>query len=236
MKSPGPHYQERLYPFQDGVMKLVKKLNLPFYLTGGTALSRFYFSHRYSDDLDFFVNNRADYNLLVNQLFEAFLEAERSGEFIVDKNAIVKTGHYTHLLIKTHGNITLKIELVNDVAVHFGRVTLDKKLGRIDSWRNILSNKIAALSRFEPKDIADIWTISLYKKFRWKDIIGEAKQKDARVEPINIYEILCSFPKIYLHQIKWINKIDETAMIKDLHKIATDILEEKPNSLSSPSA
>lgn len=27
-------YMERLYPFQDGVLNIVKKLNTPFYLTG----------------------------------------------------------------------------------------------------------------------------------------------------------------------------------------------------------
>jgi predicted nucleotidyltransferase component of viral defense system len=32
-----------------------------FYLTGGTALSRFYLNHRYSDDLDFFVHQKSDF-------------------------------------------------------------------------------------------------------------------------------------------------------------------------------
>lgn len=58
MNSFGNYYTEKLYPLQDGVMKIVKDLQLPFYLTGGTALSRFYYHHRYSDDLDYFVNNR----------------------------------------------------------------------------------------------------------------------------------------------------------------------------------
>jgi hypothetical protein len=31
-------------------------MNYPFYLTGGTALGRYYLGHRYSEDLDFFVN------------------------------------------------------------------------------------------------------------------------------------------------------------------------------------
>ncbi|HPK45112.1 MAG TPA: nucleotidyl transferase AbiEii/AbiGii toxin family protein, partial [Spirochaetota bacterium] len=36
------------------MLNCVKNLNLPFYLTGGTALSRGYFNHRYSDDIDLF--------------------------------------------------------------------------------------------------------------------------------------------------------------------------------------
>jgi predicted nucleotidyltransferase component of viral defense system len=50
-------YQNRIYPFQDEILKLLERLNLDFYLTGGTALSRCYLEHRYSDDLDFFVND-----------------------------------------------------------------------------------------------------------------------------------------------------------------------------------
>jgi len=39
----------------------MSNLNTPFYLTGGTALSRFYFNHRYSEDLDFFANRMPDF-------------------------------------------------------------------------------------------------------------------------------------------------------------------------------
>ncbi|MDR1421550.1 MAG: nucleotidyl transferase AbiEii/AbiGii toxin family protein, partial [Coriobacteriales bacterium] len=35
---------------------VVQSCKTPFYLTGGTALSRIYYAHRFSDDLDFFVN------------------------------------------------------------------------------------------------------------------------------------------------------------------------------------
>ena len=49
-------YTTTLYPLQDRVFQVLKALHTPFYLTGGTALSRGYYNHRYSDDLDFFVN------------------------------------------------------------------------------------------------------------------------------------------------------------------------------------
>ncbi len=45
-------YHEKLYPLQDEIFKLITSDK--FYLTGGTCLSRFYYDHRYSDDLDFF--------------------------------------------------------------------------------------------------------------------------------------------------------------------------------------
>ena len=44
----------QLYELQDRVLDLIFSLNNEFYLTGGTALHRFYYNLRYSDDLDFF--------------------------------------------------------------------------------------------------------------------------------------------------------------------------------------
>ena len=55
-------YKESLYPFQDGILTIVKRTNVPFYLTGGTALSRHYSPVRYSDDLDFFVNRDSEFS------------------------------------------------------------------------------------------------------------------------------------------------------------------------------
>lgn len=69
MNSLEKYYTEKLYPFQDGILNIVKRLNIPFYLTGGTALSRGYFHHRYSEDLDMFMNQRRDYASYVQALF-----------------------------------------------------------------------------------------------------------------------------------------------------------------------
>ena len=46
----------KLYLLQDKFLEWWISLNLPFYLTGGTALGRFYLNHRYSEDLEFFIN------------------------------------------------------------------------------------------------------------------------------------------------------------------------------------
>jgi predicted nucleotidyltransferase component of viral defense system len=47
------YYGNILYPLQYKVLEIVAELPVDFYLTGGTALSRAYLNHRYSDDLDF---------------------------------------------------------------------------------------------------------------------------------------------------------------------------------------
>ena len=48
---------EHIYKFQDSVLGDVNSLHSGFYLTGGTAVSRGYLNHRFSDDLDFFMND-----------------------------------------------------------------------------------------------------------------------------------------------------------------------------------
>jgi len=46
-EKPYKQYYNDLYVIQDAVFEIVEDYD--FYLTGGTALSRFYLNHRYSD-------------------------------------------------------------------------------------------------------------------------------------------------------------------------------------------
>ena len=50
-------YLNQLYPFQELVLRELTAVDSGFYLSGGTALSRGYLDHRFSDDLDFFVDD-----------------------------------------------------------------------------------------------------------------------------------------------------------------------------------
>jgi predicted nucleotidyltransferase component of viral defense system len=59
-KSSTGYYKE-LYRIQDKVLKVIDEIGLNFYLSGGTALGRFFLSHRYSDDLDFLIHNDANF-------------------------------------------------------------------------------------------------------------------------------------------------------------------------------
>lgn len=48
---------DKLLEYQNKVLKLFTGKMEDFYLAGGTALSRFYFNHRISYDLDFFTRS-----------------------------------------------------------------------------------------------------------------------------------------------------------------------------------
>ena len=55
------HYLNKLYPLQDRILQLFAAEGIKHYLTGGTALSRAFLHHRYSEDLDFFLNYDPDF-------------------------------------------------------------------------------------------------------------------------------------------------------------------------------
>ena len=237
MSDSEKYYEEKLYPLQNGVLNIVQNAKTPFFLTGGTALSRYYTHHRYSDDLDFFVNRDPEYAEHVGTILQRLIEAENSGVLSLDSNSINKGMAYTELFVtdSEQSEIELKVEFINDIAAHYGSITMDPVLGRIDSLRNILSNKLTALFRSEPKDVVDIHAIALQQSFSWRDIVTEAKSKEVGAAPEIIYDMLNSFPLKYLDTIKWISRPDTDTFKQEIQNIADDILYGRNNSLTSPS-
>lgn len=121
-------------------------------------------------------------------------------------------------------NLALKIDFINDVEFHYGNLVQYPFYTKIDNWRNILSNKICALSRMEAKDYADILFIADKYTFNWQNIINEAKKKDLWVEPITISKLIKEFPVELFKPIKWISKPNFPKAADSFSKIAEDII------------
>jgi predicted nucleotidyltransferase component of viral defense system len=218
-------------------MSIIKKLNTPFFLTGGTALSRHYCNHRYSDDLDLFTASDNLYQEWIEKVLEALFHDEQQGNIVIERQTLRRLKEFTQVFVHAPAlpQHSLKIDFVNDVAAHYGDFEINEHLGAVDSWRNILSNKISALFRFESKDIADIWVISKKMKFDWKTILEEAKSKEAGVEPEIIFNIIKSFPVEKFDLVRWVQKPDYTLVKSDLDKIADDLFYGRANSLNDMS-
>jgi predicted nucleotidyltransferase component of viral defense system len=153
----------KLYQLQDKFLTWWAASDFPFYLTGGTALGRFYLHHRLSEDLDFFVN--ADDNYLIPI---GAIKNKISAAFQVNIDQTLFSDNFTRLFI-AENDTTLKIGFVND-AKHYAGVQSAYQYGRIDTPTNILANKLTALiGRDKPKDIFDIIEISLNYSFNWMD-------------------------------------------------------------------
>ncbi|MCZ8238920.1 MAG: nucleotidyl transferase AbiEii/AbiGii toxin family protein [Leptospiraceae bacterium] len=216
---------------QDGVLNSIKKSKVPFYLTGGTALSRAYLNHRYSDDLDLFVNNDSNFITYV----ESCLDQIHSDGFRWDEKRFIKTENFCQYYIigNSDSSVKLKVDFVNDIATHFGGLTETKLFFRTDSVRNILSNKVSALFRLAAKDLVDLVFLSYRFQFDWSEIVDEAREKDSGIEVSIVAEILSSFPVQKLDEIFWVAPPDVKKIQNDIQQMAKDCLEVKSNSLCS---
>ncbi|SPD74987.1 conserved hypothetical protein [uncultured Desulfobacterium sp.] len=144
---PAEYYTNILYPLQNQVLAIFRKT--PFYLTGGTALSRGYYQHRYSDDLDLFVNGNQEFDGLVNSVLPKLRAVFHPVEIVTREES------FCRLFVAQE---QLKIEIINDVASHIGLIVEHPELGRLDSRENILANKITVfIDRALPKDIVVIY-------------------------------------------------------------------------------
>lgn len=163
------------YALQDKFLDLffTDSLSSDFYLTGGTALARFYFNHRESVDLDLFTNNsKIDFSQI------SFLANKIGLEMGLKVVQQVTTGTFVQFIFEDEAKSTLKVDLVKDIPVHFGETKQEGKV-KIDSLENIGSNKITAIfGRTDHKDFIDLYYILNEKEFTFDHLVSLAKQKD----------------------------------------------------------
>jgi len=176
------------------------------------------------------VNENNGFNALISKASNGIVEyCKLYGiSFLHDKSSF--SDSYAKMYIQQN-DVLLKIDFINDVAAQFGGFYQHPEFGLIDSVRNILSNKITALFRYEPKDIADIWIIAKHYAFDWNAIFAEACEKELGLDRIVAAEIIQSFPAEHLEYIKWMYAIDKNSVKHELEIIVNDILSGKPNSL-----
>ena len=221
------YYYTRLYPLQDRVIGLVNALNTGFYLTGGTASSRGYLHHRFSDDLDFFVNDDDRFGLWSDRIIHSL---SRVDDWRFD---VMQREERLARLAVTQGDMILKLDMVNDVPSHIGEVRPDAQLGRLDNPENILANKITAIvGRQEPKDLADIWGFCRLKGLSLRTAITDAHGKAAGIFPPDLARVLCSATAADWRVIRWIEPPDAETFVNDLQKLGEGLILESRSALS----
>jgi hypothetical protein len=225
--KPGSY--DQLYPLQDAVMDAVFARQLGFYLTGGTALSRFHLHHRYSDDLDFFtheINSFGDAVRVVRSDLEGLFAS------VVSE---VDARDFKRLSVHT-AELVLKVYFVGDRAPRVGLP--EKRDGAyVDTVRNILSNKLGAiLSRDEPRDVADLLQICRSYRFHWDAILPEAVRKQAFEREDLAYRV-STFPVALLADVLYIEAAPAADVARTaLRAVADDIESGANNSVSTSGA
>jgi hypothetical protein len=210
------------------VLEIINNLDVDFYLTGGTALSRFYLNHRYSDDLDFVSYKDPYFGDYIQKITDSLMD----NNYEVKPYGISSTFATLHIFdINEKSKKKLNLDFINEKSsVHFGDFYSSEKFSKIDNMRNILSNKISIISRQEPKDIADIWFICKNLDFRWEDIIYEAGEKRL-TEEIFVVECLRTFQFEKLSNIKWIKPVNIEKFKPDCDIIIENIITKSENKL-----
>jgi predicted nucleotidyltransferase component of viral defense system len=199
------------------VIAAINQVDTSFYLTGGTASSRGYLQHRFSDDLDYFVNDDDRFGLWVERIIQSLNKEWRC-------DVLMKEERFARLNL-SQKDILLKIEMVNDVPARVGDVQIHPVLGRLDSAENILANKVTALlSREEPKDLADIWGFCCQKKLSLQDAITDAQSKAAGVFPADLGRVLCSVQREDWESVRWIQAPPVETFISQLNQLGESLL------------
>ncbi|NOR84017.1 MAG: hypothetical protein GQ526_11050 [Ardenticatenales bacterium] len=213
------HYFQVLYPFQDRVLKVLNGIETNFYLSGGTAASRGYLNHRFSDDLDLFVDDDDRFGLWTARVIQAL---SQSGGWQTE--ILLREARFARLVL-IEAETTLKIELINDVPARVGTVQQHPVLGRLDNAENILANKITALlDREEPKDLADIWGFCCWMKLSLGEALTGAQGKAAGVFPLDLARVLLSATGADWEQIRWIDARPVEQFLADLHRLGESLI------------
>lgn len=211
---PAEYYEQTLYPLQNKVIGLFR--DTPFYLTGGTALSRGYYNHRYSDDLDYFVNDHHEFMRIADRQIDKLRKTFDAVSIVAREDAFVR------IFVPP---AQLKIEMINDVPSHVGGLVDHPLLGIIDSKENILANKLTALlDRALPKDIVDIYFL-LKDGIDFRKSVSDAESKAAGTSPLLIAKMFEEFDySIIDSAVKWVALIDYTTIQQFLHDVCHKIV------------
>jgi len=197
------------------------KVEHGFYLTGGTALSRGYYHHRRSEDLDFFVNYSPSFTVWRDACFDVLEQASAEEGWRFE--ALRKYEHFGRLIL--HGAESLKIEFVNDVPSRVGLPERHPVLGMLDTKENILANKITALvDREVPKDIADIYWLCCEDTLDILEALTGASGKAAGIFPPIVARELDKWRKAGVPDIVWLKRPDATRFTEGLNRLIDTLL------------
>lgn len=163
-----------------------------FYLTGGTALSEFYFQHRLSEDIDLFSEQEVD-----SKAIEAFLEGVSTKLGIIK---IVKQnflGLYTYKLEYKDGD-SIKVDFNYypfpkiEKGVYFGNL-------EVSSIYDIAVNKIHTIAmRTRERDYVDLYFIFTKSQYSASEYL-ERMRIDSQAKfdwPLEVKNLVAAFLKV----------------------------------------
>ena len=170
-------------------------------------MARGYLGHRYSDDLDFFVNDDSGFLEHARCFEEALRSSNANAAWQIDESGTIRSERFISLSM-LRGEVVLKIDLVNDISYRVGTPSLHPVLGLLDTVENILSNKIGALYRYAEKDVARYLG---HLEEVWRGVARDSQAggtEGRRYRSVSAAEIISSFPSRRFDNILWGYRVD----------------------------
>lgn len=208
------------YKLQDDFLEIFfsESFASDFYLTGGTALSRFYLNHRLSDDIDLFTQNQKIDFSHINSLVLRILNKLKLK--IIKQ---VNTDTFLQYITESQSGHTLKIDFVKEIPIHFGEFKIVEKT-RIDSLENIGSNKVLTIfGRRDVKDFIDLYFILQKTKLKFDYLYNLAIQKDLGLSEFYLANSMRQIEDISIYP-KMLVKLDKNKLIKFYSELAEKLM------------
>lgn len=207
-------YDEFLYPWQDEIFALIKSQK--FYLTGGTCLSRFYYQHRYSDDLDFFFDGinytkeefEVEVRVIISEIGKRYKYHLRIDSEFFKQLFVIKESK------------ELKIDFVFEPIKSIGTRT-HNGIFLVDNKENLVANKLSTIyNRKTSKDYIDLFY--LLQEFNLEEVIIWAEEK---MVPLD-YEstILCLIDGTFEGDVFLIKEIQQDKFADFTKKLVNELL------------
>lgn len=169
-----------------------------FFLSGGTALSAFYFQHRLSEDIDLFtLNQNIEFNVVNAEILKII------SSFLAKIEHQISSPTFLQFIFKVKDD-ALKVDVIKDTPVHFGKIKQIDNLA-VDSLENIAVGKLLALfGRADAKDFIDLYfLLKVRKTITFEKLFNLAKKKDSGLHEFYLAEMMSKvesikyFPKVF---------------------------------------
>lgn len=197
-------------------------LTKDFYLSGGTALTGFYFPYRYSEDLDFFSKNEFDIQTIL-----VFLKSIKNRIKYLELD--INTTFNRNLVFLKFSDHTLKTEFTH---YPFPQDTPPNKYKKIsiDSLTDIAINKLFTIyQKPRSRDFMDLYMICKKEKLTITDLIKKAKIKfDWHIDPLKFGSqlLLCKDIKDFPNLVNNLKESDwQSFFLNEANKLAPQILD-----------
>lgn len=206
-----PFLKIRVRSVQDKIFALIQSDR--FYLSGGTCLSRFYYHHRYSEDLDFFFDGflypKEDFEIIFREVINRISE-----KFKIE---IAVSGEYFKRGFIYQKDTALKVEFIYE---NYKNVGQRKKVNGvyIDSKENVATNKLTAV--YDRKTVKDF--IDLYYLMQEIDFEQVAKWAEYKIVPLDYEGVITAFAD---HKLEGTALMKQKISVTDLNDFVLNLIQ-----------